>query len=76
MFLDFAGVAAGHALSIWVQSHRWMTPLLQSIHIVMIGLVFVSSLMITLRVLGSMRTDEPFATVWGRFAPWMWSGSA
>ena len=30
--------------------------------------------MITLRVVGSMRSDEPFATVWGRFAPWMWSG--
>src|SRR6185312_9655954 len=30
--------------------------------------------MIALRVLGRMRADEPFETVWGRFAPWMWTG--
>jgi uncharacterized membrane protein len=40
----------------------------------MIGVVFVSSLMITLRVTGSVRADEPFAAVWRRFAPWMWGG--
>ena len=38
----------------------------------MIGIVFVSMLMMALRVLGRMRTDEPFEAVWGRFAPWMW----
>ncbi len=30
--------------------------------------------MIALRVLGRVRTDEPFGEVWRRFAPWMWSG--
>ena len=49
-------------------------PLLQSIHILTIGVVFVSSLMIALRVLGQMRVDEPFTAVWERFAPWMWGG--
>jgi hypothetical protein len=39
----------------------------------MIGIVFVSSLMIALRVLGRMRADEPFEAVWQRFAPWMWT---
>jgi uncharacterized membrane protein len=42
----------------------------------MIGVVFVSSLMIALRVLGRMRKDEPFEAVWRRFAPWMWGGLA
>jgi len=57
-----------------IQSVSWVIPLLQSIHIVMIGVVFVSSLMIALRVLGRMRVDEPFQAVWSRFAPWMWTG--
>ena len=57
-----------------VQTVSWLIPLLQSIHIVMIGVVFVSSLMIALRVLGRVRADEPFAAVWSRFAPWMWTG--
>ncbi len=30
--------------------------------------------MIVLRILGHVRTDEPFADVWRRFAPWMWGG--
>jgi uncharacterized membrane protein SirB2 len=74
MFRDFAAWLQATDLSVKVQSISWIIPVLQSIHILMIGIVFVSSLMITLRVVGSMRADEPFATVWGRFAPWMWSG--
>ena len=74
MFLDFARALGGSSLSIWVQSHLWVTPLLQSIHIVMIGVVFVAILMITLRVLGQVGTDETFAVVWHRFSPWMWAG--
>ncbi len=57
-----------------IQAVDWIIPLLQSIHIVTIGVVFVSSLMIALRVLGRMRADEPFVVVWQRFAPWMWRG--
>ncbi len=74
MFLGFAEALGGSPLSIWVQSHLWVTPLLQSIHIVMIGVVFVAILMITLRVLGRVGTDETFAAVWNRFSPWMWGG--
>jgi len=75
--------AAPHGFAAWlqatpasqiIQSVSWAVPLLQSIHIVMIGVVFVSSLMIALRVLGWMRPDEPFEAVWRRFAPWMWTG--
>jgi hypothetical protein len=61
-------------VSVTIQSVSWIVPLLQSIHILTIGVVFVSSLMIALRVLGRVRTDEPFTEVWRRFAPWMWSG--
>lgn len=62
------------ALSQAIKNATWVIPLLQSIHIVTIGVVFVSSLMIALRVMGRMRADEPFAVVWERFAPWMWYG--
>ncbi len=70
---DFAAWLHATAFSQTIQSVRWIVPLLQSIHIVMIGLVFVSSLCIALRVLGKLRADEPFSAVWGRFAPWLWS---
>lgn len=71
---SFAQWLEATTLSRTVKTVTWVIPLLQSIHIVMIGVVFVSSLMIALRVLGRMRADEPFETVWGRFAPWMWTG--
>jgi hypothetical protein len=73
MFRDFAAWLQTTGISVKVQSITWIIPVLQSIHILMIGIVFVSSLMITLRVVGSIRA-EPFGTVWSRFAPWMWSG--
>ncbi len=62
------------SLSQLIKDVTWIIPLLQSIHIVTIGVVFVSSLMIAMRVLGRMRADEPFPVVWQRFAPWMWYG--
>lgn len=72
--LEFAQWLQSTTLSVAIQSAGWAIPLLQSIHILVIGIVFVSILMIALRVLGRMRADEPFARVWRRFAPWMWSG--
>jgi uncharacterized membrane protein SirB2 len=72
--LEFAEWLQTTPVSVTIQSVEWVIPLLQSIHILMIGVVFVSILMIALRVLGRVRTDEAFGVVWNRFAPWMWSG--
>ncbi len=74
MVHEFAAWLQATPVSVTLQSIRWIIPLLQSIHIVMLGIVFISSLMLVLRVLGRMRAEEPFALVWTRFAPWMWSG--
>ena len=59
-------------LSQAIQSTLWLTPLLQAIHILMIGIVFISVLMVVLRINGRIRADEPFDATWTRFAPWMW----
>ncbi len=66
--LEASGVSEG------IRSVSWIIPLSQAIHIVAIGLVFVSVLMIALRVLGWVRTDESLAKVWARFAPFLWGG--
>lgn len=72
--LDFAEWLQATSVSVTIQSVGWVIPLLQSIHILMIGIVFVSILMIALRVLGRLRLEQSFGAVWSRFAPWMWSG--
>jgi uncharacterized membrane protein SirB2 len=58
-------------LSEVIQSTLWLTPLLQAIHILMIGIVFISVLMVVLRINGRIRADESFEATWSRFAPWM-----
>ena len=74
--LGFAQWLQASTASTTIQSIGWLIPLLQSIHILMIGVVFVSILMIALRVLGRARRDESLAQVRDRFAPWMQSGLA
>lgn len=69
---EFAEWLGSTPLSVAIQSRLWLTPLLQTIHITMIGIVFVSMLNVALRVLGQIRTDEPLADVWHRFSPWFW----
>jgi hypothetical protein len=70
---EFAAWLQATPLSVAIQSTLWLTPLLQSIHIVMIGIVFVTMLIVALRVLGVMGTEEPLAVVWHRFSPWFWA---
>lgn len=70
---EFAEWLGSTPLSVAIQSRLWLTPLLQTIHIVMIGIVFVSMLSVALRVLGQIRSDEPLAETWHRFAPWFWT---
>jgi uncharacterized membrane protein SirB2 len=70
--LEFAEWLQSTPFSVAIQSTLWLTPLLQSIHIVMIGVVFVSILIVALRVLGQMNSEEPLSAVWHRFSPWFW----
>jgi putative copper export protein len=74
--VEFAHWLQSTQFSIAIQSTLWIMPLVQAIHIVMIGIVFVSLLVICLRVLGRVRMDESLDTVWKRFAPWTWTALA
>lgn len=74
--LALAHWLGGTPLSLEIQSRTWLIALLQGIHILMIGLVFVSMLMIALRVLGRVRNDETVDEVWARFSPFLWGGLA
>jgi len=70
---EFAEWLQATPLSVAIQSRLWLTPLLQTVHIVMIGIVFVSMAIVAMRVLGRMATEEALAAVWHRYAPWFWS---
>ena len=57
--------------SLAVQTNAWVIPTVQSLHIVAIGVVVGSVLMIALRVLGYAGHDQTLAQTTGRFGPWV-----
>ena len=74
--LEFATSIDSTSLSTTLKNISWIVPLVQCVHILMVGVVFVSILMISLRLLGRARTDEALPQVWKRFAPFFWTGLA
>jgi len=69
---SFVNWLSGTELSNTIQSVLWLIPATQSVHIIAIGVIFGSILMVDLRVLGVVSSDQPVARVWARFAPWFW----
>jgi putative copper export protein len=67
----FAEWLYGTAPSVAVHSTFWLIRLLQAAHLLTAGVAVASGAMIALRALGWQRADQPFETVWKRFAPWL-----
>ncbi|GAC1452454.1 MAG: hypothetical protein PVS2B3_05910 [Steroidobacteraceae bacterium] len=63
---------AGTPLSQTIQTVGWIIPAVQTVHIVAVACVVTSALMISLRLLGVGRHDQPVAAVTGRFLPFLW----
>ena len=59
------------ALSLTIQTQAWVIPTVQSIHIVAIGVVLGSVLMIMLRILGRAGREETLTRTTARFGPWV-----
>lgn len=55
-----------------IQVHDWITPTVQSIHILAISAVAASALMINLRLLGVYAADQPLQDILARFLPFIW----
>jgi hypothetical protein len=69
---DFAVWLSTTAPSVLIQTHEvWMIPVIQSLHIIGIGLAVGSALMMTLRVLGWAGTDQTVLATQARFGPWL-----
>lgn len=61
--------------SVFIQNHNsWVIPTIQSIHIIGIGVVLGSALMICLRILGWAGLDQTLRQTTSRFGPWLTGG--
>ena len=71
--IQFTDWLSRTSVSLAIQTHEWVIPTVQSIHIVAIGVVLGSVLMIVLRVLGRAGRDQSLMETTGRFSPWLFS---
>src|SRR5215470_10446065 len=69
--IQFTGWLSQTFLSLAIQTHEWVIPTVQSIHIAAIGVVLASVFMIDLRVLGLAGRDQSLLETTGRFGPWL-----
>ena len=74
MFRPSADWIAATRLSAWLQNESWVVPTSQSIHIICVGLVFSSAIMINLRLLGVGTKGRSISQLSSSLVPWMWGG--
>lgn len=68
---EFTSWLSQTSLSLAIQTHEWIIPTVQSIHIVAIGVVLASVFMIDLRILGLAGRDQSLLETTNRFGPWL-----
>jgi hypothetical protein len=76
VFRPFAYWLSTTPLSSTLQSHPWIVPASQSLHIGGASIVFASALVINLRLLGVSRSGRSISRLTGALMPWIWSGLA
>lgn len=68
---QFSEWLSGTPLSNQIRSLEWIIPAVQVVHILSIGIVISSALLVDLRVLGVLRDDAPIAGYVRRYLPWL-----
>lgn len=68
---QFTGWLSQTSLSLAIQSHEWVIPTVQSVHIIAIAAVLGSVFMIVLRILAWAGRDQTLAQTTARFGPWL-----
>lgn len=56
-----------------IGDHAWVTPTVQSLHILAIAVVMSAILLTNLRALGVVGRDQPLSRLSARYLPWIWT---
>lgn len=62
-------------LSLLLQDNKPLIPLIQSVHISMLAMVFTSAAIVDLRLLGVVGKDQPLQRMAHRYLPWVGWGT-
>lgn len=69
---EFSKWLATTPLSHAIQAARWISPTLQTIHILGVGVALSSAMLVSLRIFRLFERDQPLHAVARRFLPWIW----
>jgi hypothetical protein len=69
---EFSLWLSGTDFSLWLQTHFWVIPTGQSIHILAIAALFGSALMLDMRILGLAGGHRSLTQLSDRYEPWIW----
>ena len=67
---------ASTGLTTWLASRVWVVPMLQSVHILAIGIILASLAMLDLRLAGFIGREQSMRDMTLRFYPWIWGALA
>lgn len=67
---------AATGLSVWLASRFWVVPMLQSMHILAIGIILASLAMLDMRLAGLIGREQSLRDMALRFYPWIWRALA
>ena len=70
--IEFSNWLAQTPLSHAIQATGWVIPTLQTMHILGVGLLFTSAVLVDLRVLRLLQREIPLGAVVNRFLPVIW----
>jgi hypothetical protein len=70
--VEFSLRVSDWPFALWLQSHFYAIPTFQTIHILAIAILFGSTLMLSLRVLGLNGHDQSLQETMLRYRPWIW----
>ncbi|NQE61483.1 DUF6644 family protein [Caulobacter sp. RHG1] len=74
--LSAARALADTPLSLAFQEALWLVPATQCLHILAVGLLVGSALMLNLRILGEAGASQTLLATSQRFTPWIWITAA
>ena len=67
---QFSQWLAATPASLTIQTHEWIVPAVQSVHILAVAVVVSTSLMLDLRLVGLLGRGQAISAFWGRYLPW------
>jgi Ca2+/Na+ antiporter len=70
--VEFSLQVSDWPFALWLQGHFYAIPAFQTLHIISIGILFGSTVMLSLRVLGVIGRDQSVQAALRQYRPWIW----